>query len=48
MNYLVDILENVKKSNHEGPILIHAITTKGKGYKPAESSGDKFHGGIKI
>ena len=44
VNYLVDILENVKKSNHEGPILIHAITTKGKGYKPAESSGDKFHG----
>ena len=26
------ILENVKKSKHEGPILIHAITQKGKGY----------------
>jgi len=41
---LVTILENVKKSNHEGPILIHAITKKGKGYKPAEDSGDKYHG----
>ena len=44
VNYLIDILENVKNSNHEGPILIHAITQKGKGYKPAENSGDKFHG----
>ena len=44
VNYLIDILENVKNSNHEGPILIHAITQKGKGYKPAEDSGDKFHG----
>ncbi len=41
---LVTILENVKNSNHQGPILIHAITKKGKGYKPAEESGDKYHG----
>jgi 1-deoxy-D-xylulose-5-phosphate synthase len=34
----------VKNSNHNGPILIHAITQKGKGYKPAEESGDKYHG----
>tara|TARA_B100000941_G_scaffold279527_1_gene245084 strand:- start:8984 stop:10903 length:1920 start_codon:yes stop_codon:yes gene_type:complete len=44
VNYLVEILENVKNSNHSGPILIHAITQKGKGYKPAEQSGDKYHG----
>ena len=44
VDYLVQILENVKKSKHEGPILIHAITQKGKGYKPAEDSGDKYHG----
>jgi 1-deoxy-D-xylulose-5-phosphate synthase len=37
-------LENVKNSNHNGPILIHAITQKGKGYKPAEESSDKYHG----
>jgi 1-deoxy-D-xylulose-5-phosphate synthase len=41
---LVQILENVKNSKHEGPILIHAVTQKGKGYKPAEESGDKYHG----
>ena len=38
------LFENVKNSNHQGPILIHAITKKGKGYKPAEDSGDKYHG----
>ena len=41
---LVQILENVKNSNHQGPILIHVRTQKGKGYKPAEDSGDKYHG----
>ena len=44
VNNLVTILENVKNSKHDGPILIHAITKKGKGYKPAEDSGDKYHG----
>ena len=44
VNNLVTILENVKKASHEGPILIHTITKKGKGYKPAEESGDKYHG----
>jgi len=41
---LVQILENVKNSNHQGPVLIHVRTKKGKGYKPAEESGDKYHG----
>ena len=45
---LVQVLENVKNSNHEGPVLIHAITQKGKGYKPAEESGDKYHGVAKF
>ena len=45
---LVTILENVKNSKHEGPILIHALTQKGKGYKPAEESGDKYHGVTKF
>jgi 1-deoxy-D-xylulose-5-phosphate synthase len=44
VNNLTSILENVKNSKHDGPILIHAITKKGKGYKPAEESGDKYHG----
>ncbi len=41
---LVQIFENVKKSNHQGPVMIHVRTQKGKGYKPAEDSGDKYHG----
>ena len=41
---MVTIMENVKSSSYDGPILIHAITKKGKGYKPAEESGDKYHG----
>ena len=41
---LVQIFENVKNSNHKGPVLIHVRTQKGKGYKPAEESGDKYHG----
>jgi len=41
---LVQIFENVKNSNHQGPVLIHVRTQKGKGYKPAEISGDKYHG----
>ncbi len=41
---LVQIFENVKRSNHQGPVLIHVRTQKGKGYKPAEESGDKYHG----
>ena len=44
VNNLVTILENVKNTRYEGPILIHTITKKGKGYKPAEESGDKYHG----
>ena len=44
VNNLVTILENIKNSKYDGPILIHTITKKGKGYKPAEESGDKYHG----
>ena len=48
INNLVSILENVKNSKHQGPVLIHAMTKKGKGYKPAEDSGDKYHGVAKF
>ncbi len=41
---LVPVLENIKKSNVGKPIFLHCITKKGKGYKPAEKSDDKFHG----
>ena len=42
-NHLLPILKNVK-SNNDGPTLIHVVTKKGKGYAPAETSEDKFHG----
>ena len=41
---LLPVLTNVKNSKHNGPILIHAVTQKGKGYEPAEKAGDKYHG----
>ncbi len=41
---LIPILSNAKNSKYNGPILIHVVTQKGKGYKPAEDSKDKFHG----
>tara|TARA_B100001123_G_scaffold276271_1_gene307340 strand:- start:1079 stop:2998 length:1920 start_codon:yes stop_codon:yes gene_type:complete len=44
LNILLPVLKNVKNSKYNGPILIHTVTKKGKGYKPAEDSGDKYHG----
>ncbi len=40
---LVSILENVRDDS-DGPVLIHAVTQKGKGYAPAENASDKYHG----
>ncbi len=48
LDSLIPVLKNVKNSKHEGPILIHAVTKKGKGYKPAEDSRDKYHGVTKF
>ena len=43
-NNIEDLEEIFKKAKDlEGPILIHAITKKGKGYRPAEENPDKFH-----
>jgi len=44
---LVEILENVRDAE-EGPILVHIVTKKGKGYAPAESAADKYHGVVKF
>ncbi|MEO0320159.1 MAG: 1-deoxy-D-xylulose-5-phosphate synthase, partial [Pseudomonadota bacterium] len=44
LGQLLPVLRNVKNSRHDGPILIHALTQKGKGYLPAENSADKMHG----
>ncbi|MFN4023693.1 MAG: 1-deoxy-D-xylulose-5-phosphate synthase [Hyphomonas sp.] len=40
---LLDLLENIKKMQG-GPVLLHVVTQKGKGYTPAENSADKYHG----
>ncbi len=42
LDHLIPILKNARDS--DGPILVHAVTQKGKGYQPAESSSDKYHG----
>ena len=44
---LVEVLENVRDAD-TGPILVHAVTQKGKGYAPAENSADKYHGVVKF
>jgi len=43
LDHLLPVLENVRDGDH-GPILIHVVTNKGKGYAPAEAAADKYHG----
>ncbi|HEU4819920.1 MAG TPA: 1-deoxy-D-xylulose-5-phosphate synthase [Qipengyuania sp.] len=43
LDHLIPVLENVRDSE-QGPILVHVVTQKGKGYGPAEDSADKYHG----
>ena len=44
MEHLIPVLKNVRDDQAEGPVLIHVVTQKGKGYEPAEQSSDKYHG----
>jgi 1-deoxy-D-xylulose-5-phosphate synthase len=44
LDHLLPVLRNVREAEESGPILVHAITQKGKGYAPAEKSADKYHG----
>jgi 1-deoxy-D-xylulose-5-phosphate synthase len=44
LDHLLPVLRNVREAEETGPILVHAITQKGKGYAPAERSPDKYHG----
>jgi 1-deoxy-D-xylulose-5-phosphate synthase len=43
LDHLLPVLRNVRDAEDAGPILVHAITQKGRGYAPAEASGDKYH-----
>ena len=43
LDHLLPVLRNVR-DNADGPVLIHVVTQKGKGYAPAEAASDKYHG----
>nr|WP_292768570.1 1-deoxy-D-xylulose-5-phosphate synthase [Mesorhizobium sp.] len=43
LEHLIPVLRNVR-DNNTGPVLIHVVTQKGKGYAPAEAASDKYHG----
>ncbi len=43
LDHLLPIMQNVRDTE-KGPILLHVVTQKGKGYHPAENSADKYHG----
>ena len=47
LDHLIPVLENVRDAEN-GPILVHVVTQKGKGYPPAEASADKYHGVVKF
>ncbi len=47
LDHLLPVLRNVRDAE-AGPILVHVVTQKGKGYGPAESSADKYHGVVKF
>jgi len=47
LDHLLPVLRNVRDAEI-GPILVHVVTQKGKGYAPAETSADKYHGVVKF
>ena len=47
IDHLLPVLKNVRDMKN-GPILVHVVTQKGKGYAPAEKSADKYHGVVKF
>ena len=47
LDHLLPVLRNVRDAEI-GPILVHVVTQKGKGYAPAENSADKYHGVVKF
>ena len=48
LDHLLPVLRNIRDAEEAGPILLHAVTQKGKGYAPAEASADKYHGVVKF
>jgi 1-deoxy-D-xylulose-5-phosphate synthase len=48
LDHLLPVLQNLRNSDEPGPVLVHVVTQKGKGYPPAEKSADKYHGVVKF
>ncbi|MFQ5775945.1 MAG: 1-deoxy-D-xylulose-5-phosphate synthase [Kiloniellaceae bacterium] len=48
LDHLLPVLRNVRDADYEGPVLVHVVTRKGKGYPPAETAADKYHGVAKF
>ena len=48
LDHLLPVLRNVREAEETGPILVHVITQKGKGYAKAEASADKLHSVSKL
>jgi 1-deoxy-D-xylulose-5-phosphate synthase len=44
LDHLLPVLQNVRDAADDGPVLVHVVTKKGKGYEPAENAADKYHG----
>ena len=44
IEHLLPLLKNLRDVDDSGPVLLHIVTKKGHGYKPAELSADKYHG----
>ncbi len=47
LDHLLPVLKNVREAQ-SGPILVHVVTKKGRGYAPAEASADRYHGVVKF
>ncbi|MFH5927575.1 1-deoxy-D-xylulose-5-phosphate synthase [Roseomonas xinghualingensis] len=48
LDHLLPVLRNLRDAEEAGPILLHVVTQKGKGYQPAEAAADKYHGVVKF
>lgn len=48
LDHLIPVLQNIRDRKEDGPVLIHVVTQKGRGYAPAEAASDKYHGVVKF
>jgi len=48
LDHLLPVLKNVRDTAEQGPVLVHVVTQKGRGYAPAEAAADKYHGVVKF